>query len=544
LVTMAWWNGLWLNEAFATFMEVLAVDAWRPAWERWTSFGVSRAAALLVDGLASTRPVEYEVKAPKDADAMFDVLTYEKGGAVLRMLEQYLGPGVFRDGVRGYLARHRFGSADTIDLWRALGRAADQPIPELMDGWIFRSGYPLLRVALEPGGEGLRVSQERFRYLPLPHEEAQQRWQIPLRLRVGSAGGGSQTISRLLVEEEERIPLPGPADWVAVNADGHGFYRVRYAPDLRARLLTAGGLQAIERFNLLSDAWALALAGRERAGEFLDVTEHFREELDRNVWSAILAPFAYLARVIAPGLQPGLAALVRDRVGLAVERLGWLPGKGETELTRQLRGELLRAAGILGEDPAVQARAKAVLAEASGQPAAVEPAVLSAAIAVAAHVGGSGEYADFLERFKSAGTPQDEQRFLYALAGFREPSLVQQTLTLSIDGTVRTQDAPLLVRSLLLGVHSREAAWAFVKAHWDTMEARFPSQGGLRRMLEGITGLATRALESDVLGFLAARKVVLGGKTLEQYLEQLHIAVLFGEREAKSLHRHLGGPEA
>ena len=134
LVTMSWWNGLWLNEAFATFMEMLAVDAWKPEWKRWDSFGASRAAAFSVDGLHSTRPIEYPVQAPKDADAMFDVLTYEKGASVLRMLEQHIGPTVFRDGVRDYLHAHAYGNADTNDLWISLEKIAKQPVPELKIG--------------------------------------------------------------------------------------------------------------------------------------------------------------------------------------------------------------------------------------------------------------------------------------------------------------------------------------------------------------------------------------------------------------------------
>ncbi|MGH7217131.1 MAG: M1 family metallopeptidase, partial [Nitrospiraceae bacterium] len=144
LVTMSWWNGLWLNEAFATFMEMLAVDAWKPDWKRWDSFGVARAAAFSVDGLWSTRSIEYPVQAPKDADAMFDVLTYEKGASVLRMLEQHIGATIFRDGVRDYLRAHAYGNADTKDLWVSLGKIAKQPVPQLMDGWIFQPGYPLV----------------------------------------------------------------------------------------------------------------------------------------------------------------------------------------------------------------------------------------------------------------------------------------------------------------------------------------------------------------------------------------------------------------
>src|SRR5690349_9873766 len=181
LVTMSWWNGLWLNEAFATFMEMLAVDAWKPEWKRWDSFGISRAAAFSVDGLASTRPIEYPVRAPKDADAMFDILTYEKGASVLRMLEQHIGPTVFRDGVRQYLRTHAYDNADTKDLWTALGTVASQPVPELMNGWIFQPGFPL--VTAEIHGSELRLSQQRFTYLAHT-STVEQLWQIPIQIRL------------------------------------------------------------------------------------------------------------------------------------------------------------------------------------------------------------------------------------------------------------------------------------------------------------------------------------------------------------------------
>ncbi len=195
LVTMAWWNGLWLNEAFATFMEVLAVDAWKPAWGRWDNFGVSRTAAFLTDGLRSSRPIEFEVVAPKDAEAMFDVLTYEKGGAVLRMLEQYLGPEVFRDGVRKYLTAHQFSNAETTDLWKALGIASGQPIPEMMDGWIFRQGFPLVTVEAEGTGEIVRFSQHS-----VPISGRWRRHEIPL--------AGSDHLSRSGERQHRARPHP------------------------------------------------------------------------------------------------------------------------------------------------------------------------------------------------------------------------------------------------------------------------------------------------------------------------------------------------
>src|SRR5438445_4184446 len=210
LVTMSWWNGLWLNEAFATFMEMLAVDAWKPEWKRWDSFGVSRAAAFSVDGLRSTRPIEYPVQAPKDAEAMFDVLTYEKGASVLRMLEQHIGPTAFRDGVRDYLHAHAYGNADTNDLWVSLGKIAKQPVPELMDGWIFQPGYPLVTAELREGVE-LVLTQQRFTYLPNPAPRTPHpspvTWQIPLQLRV-TAGGKTNTSRMLLTATDSTVPLP------------------------------------------------------------------------------------------------------------------------------------------------------------------------------------------------------------------------------------------------------------------------------------------------------------------------------------------------
>jgi puromycin-sensitive aminopeptidase len=533
LVTMTWWNGIWLNEAFATFMEILAVDAWKPEWQRWTTFGVSRAAALSVDGLHSTRPIEFHVEAPRDADAMFDVLTYEKGASVLRMLEQYLGAAVFREGVREYLRRHAYANADTGDLWAALGRAARQPIPEVMDGWIFQPGYPLVSARLD--GRQLVLTQQRFTYLPEPLPGSTptpqgQTWQAPVQVRV-TAGGRASVERRLLAGSESRFDIPEQFGAALVNEGGHGFYRVRYSRDLLERLLGAlPDLAAIERFNLVNDAWAVTVAGLMALGDYLELTARFRGERDRNVWSVLFASFGALNRLIDPAHRPRLAALVRDRVAPVFGELGWTPRTGEDELTRQLRGDLVRVMGVLGDDRAVQAKA----AELYRSAADLDPNVLPALIGVLAHAGDAARYDEFLANFRSAATPQEEQRYLYALATFRQPELLAQTLARTIDGEFRTQDAPFVARSLLLSVYGREAAWEFVKRNWETMERQYP-KAGLRRLAEGVIGLATPELERDVHAFFEARRPQFGGKTLEQYLEQLRIAVRMRERESAAL---------
>ena len=550
LVTMSWWNGIWLNEAFATFMEMMAVDAWKPEWQRWTSFGVSRAAAFSVDGLWNTRPIEFPVRAPRDADAMFDVLTYEKGASVLRMLEQYLGPEVFRTGVRRYLGEHAYGNADTNDLWAALGEASGAPIPDVMNGWILHPGFPLVAARLE-GGE-LVIAQQRFTFLPtapppLPWKPAPPAaespadgWQVPIQVRVDGLQGPD--VRRVLLRgAETRLPLPATFASALVNEGGHGFYRVRYSGDLLERLLgRLADLAPIERFNLVNDTWAATAAGLVTVPEYLDMTTRFGAERDRNVWTILLGSLWALNRIAQPQDRPHLERFTRQLVAPAVADLGWAPRPGENELTRQLRGDLLRTVGTLGNDAATQARAATLYRDALADPRAVDPNVLPALIAVLAYVGDAARYAEFVERFRTAATPQEEQRYLYSLTSFRPRPLLEQTLAKTINGEIRTQDAPFVLRSLLMTIDGREPAWSFVKAQWDTMDRLYPKHG-LRRMCDGVTGLATQELERDVHAFFAGRKIDLGGRVLEQYLEQLRITVTLREREGEALTAYLRG---
>jgi puromycin-sensitive aminopeptidase len=535
LVTMSWWNGLWLNEAFATFMEMLAVDAWKPEWKRWETFSVSRAAAFSVDGLQSTRPIEFPVRAPKDAEAMFDVLTYEKGASVLRMLEQHIGPTVFRDGVRDYLHAHAYGNADTKDLWVSLGKVARQPVPELMDGWIFQPGHPLVTAELNDRSE-LVLTQQRFSYLPNPFPTT---WHVPVQLRT-VIKDAQETRRLLLTDSQATLTLPPGTDYAVVNENGHGFYRVQYGPMLFKRLLDAGldNLAAVERFNLVNDVWATTVAGMTPLENYLDLTGRLAQERDKNVWAMLIDSFGFLNRIIEPSDRPALEAFVRTRIGPAVSAVGWASQSGESDLTRQLRSELIGALGRLGNDPATQARAVELYTASRRDPAAVDPNLLPALVSILAFIGDAARYDEFIERFKTAKTPQEERRYLFSLASFKQTALLDRTLAKTLNGEIRTQDAPFIVSAVMGNVYGREQGWSFVKTNWDQMARRFPKQG-LRRMCGGITGLCKPELEQDVRSFFTARKIDLGGKTLEQYLEQLRITVTFGERYGRDLRGYL-----
>jgi puromycin-sensitive aminopeptidase len=493
--------------------------------------------AFSVDGLWSTRPIEYPVRAPKDADAMFDVLTYEKGASVLRMLEQHIGPDVFRDGVRDYLSAHAYSNADTKDLWISLGNAAQQPVPELMDGWIFQPGYPLVSAQLDEDSQ-LVLTQRRFAYLPR-NEASEQRWQVPLQIRI-ETDDGTESRRLLLKDGEMRVMLPRDTRRLLINEGGHGFYRVHYDALLLQRLID-GGLHRLvptERFTLVSDAWATTLAGLMPLPDYLQLTRHYTQERDKNVWAVLLDSLSFLNRIVTARERPALEAFVRSLLVPAVQELGWTPRQDDNDLVRQLRGELIGALGRLGNDPDVQKQAAAHYERYLHDPAAVDPNVVPALVSILSHLGGEARYDEFYERYKSAVTPQEERRYLFSLAAFQSPSLLARTLAHTIDGEIRTQDAPFVVSAGLGNVYGRESAWEFTKKNWDQMDRLFPKQG-LRRMCGGIVNLATPELEQDVRTFFASRAIDLGGKTLEQYLEQLRIAVAFRERVQSSLLQHL-----
>ncbi|MGH7254405.1 MAG: ERAP1-like C-terminal domain-containing protein, partial [Nitrospirales bacterium] len=368
----------------------------------------------------------------------------------------------------------------------------------------------------------------------------ERRWQVPLQIRI-TTRGKTATHRILLTGGTLRLDLPNGFESALVNAGGHGFYRVQYDAALLERLLqlVPDGLSPIERFNLVNDARAATLAGRMPLTDYLDLTARFTSDRDKNVWAILIDSFNEVNLIIRPEERPALERLVRDRLGPAVTELGWTPQSGEDELRRQLRADLLAAMGTIGNDPAVQQRTAELYAEytnaaASGQPSPLDPNLLPAMITILAYTGEAARYEQFLHRFRKAATPQEERRFLYSLAMFRQPALLERTLARTINGEVRTQDGPFLVRLMLMNVYGRELAWQFVKANWETMDRLFP-KNGLRRLCGGIVGLATPDLERDVRKFFLTRNVDLGGKALEQYLEQLHILVTLRQRTGTAL---------
>jgi puromycin-sensitive aminopeptidase len=325
-----------------------------------------------------------------------------------------------------------------------------------------------------------------------------------------------------------------------LNEGGHGFYRVRYGQELLDRLQRNGlaRLTPVERFNLVNDMWASTLAQMLPPSRYLDLTAHFKTERDHNVWALLLGSFSTLDRVLTADDRPLLQRFVRDRLAQTAQDLGWAPQRDETDLVKELRGDILRALGTLGDHADTQLEAAQLFAAEQDHPGTVDPNLLPALVSILAFTGDETRYEEFLQRFRKATTPQEERRFLYSLAAFRSSQLLKRTLEKTLNGEIRTQDAPMVVGAVLHNVYGREAAWAFVKKHWDEMDRLFP-KNGLRRMCGGIVALTTPALQQDVKEFFTSRKIDLGGKTLHQYFEQLEIVVSFRERTLAALRAYL-----
>ncbi|GIU85095.1 MAG: aminopeptidase [Acidimicrobiales bacterium] len=523
LVTMRWWNGIWLNEAFATFMEMKATDAFRPDWKRFVSFGLSRSAALDVDALDTTRSIEYEVVTPQDAEGMFDLLTYEKGAAVLWMLESWLGEERFREGIRLYLRRHGFSNTETTDLWDAIEEATGEPVRRIMDSWIFQGGFPLVEVRRE--GDDIVFSQQRFRYL---HADDGTRWSIPLVFRDVSGE------KRALLEGDS-VRVRSPHDgWIVVNSGASGFYRVGRSVDSASALVAEGRLQPLERYAVVDDSWALLSAGRSTCGEYLELLRGFVTEDDLAVWQRIVATLRHLDRLVPDDSRPAWQSFVRDLVRPALERSGD-PADGEEDRQRQLRASLFEALGVLGADEEVRRRARQIV---YGEET-VDPDLEGAAVAVVADGGSHRDWEYFVDRHRGAATPQEEIRYLYALADFPEDELVARTCRMTLTDEVRTQNAPYLLRRALTNRRHGRLAWEFVRSEWERIVDRFPSNS-IVRMLEGVRSLDTPELAEDVFSFFAERDVPQGRLILAQHLEKLRVNLEMRRREAANLAESLG----
>lgn len=574
LVTMKWWNGIWLNEAFATFMELMASDAFRPDWDVWTSFGLARTVAFDTDALHSTRPIEFKVDSPADAEAMFDILTYEKGASVVRMLEQYLGAETFRKGISSYLKSHAYSTTETSDLWDSLESVSGEPVRQMMETWIFQGGHP--SVTVEATGNGIRVSQNRFSFASTDHlrtgvkgrtgvatgfaggttgaaggttgaaaapdgassadRTATPHWLVPLKIRARVDGSAAEVEVSHVLDGAVEIDLGGRPSVVTPNVGGNGFYRTSLSGDLREALATDQSTSALERFMLLDDTCAALYAGTVGYDDVWTlITAMIPTEMDPSVWRRIGSAARDLDRLGGDAGRPGLRRNVIEATSQPLQKVnrmltGRHAGDGPPDVTKleEIRGVLLVLRGCVGADARTRGRAREVFNDDEE-----DPSLMAAAIEVVAESATQAEHSELERRWRQAGTPQESLRYLTSLVDTDQPGLFDHALNLTLD-EVRTQNAPYLLRRALSNPVLGPVAWEFIRDNWTVIIQKFPSNS-LPRMLEGVRSVTDPTVARSVQSFVGSTDFESGGQTIDQHLERMWVTVAAAERVRESM---------
>ncbi len=535
LVTMRWWNGIWLNEAFATFMQELATDALHPEWDVWTTFGHGRTHALEVDGLASTRPIEYPVGPPLDAWGMFDVLTYQKGGSVLRMLEQYLTPETFRQGIRLYLDLHRYGNTETSDLWDALESASGEPVRAMMDGWVFQPGHPLVLVEWDRDRHQIQLSQHRFRY---QGEVNDLHWQVPVVVTIWRSGGVRDSYRTILGMESKSIAVPSDTESVLVNQGAWGFYRVTYGATLWHPLLERlGEMTPLERLSLADDAWAAIVADEAPLSHIVPLWRALVNERDPDVWGAVSRQVALLDDIVEDDERSLLQDLIQTIAGPVFQELTWEPSPDEDVRHRRLRAILIQLLGTHGADRTVRRQSLELLST-HWQQTSVSPELLTPIVQVVASCGGEAEWSRMYRQFRAAETPQDEKRYLYALADFIEPDLVRRTLELYQSPSMRTQDGAIALGRALANRHAHWAVWDVVEDHWGELLEKYPKM--IDFVVSPVAAVVDEDLANRIVAWLNAHPVPQSARHIAQAIEFQKIHRAMAKRIRGRLGNFLG----
>jgi puromycin-sensitive aminopeptidase len=548
LVTMEWWNDLWLNEGFASWIEYKAVDHLFPEWDMWTQFIFADSGpAMSLDSLKNTHPIEAEVKTPHDINELFDAISYSKGAAIIRMLEQFLGEETFRRGLVHYLSAHEYGNARTEDLWASLAHVSGKPVKAIMDTWTKQPGYPFLEVQEMPQENGhpvLSLAQRRFflDYDPAHPREDASVWHIPVGIKSAVAKSPYFTMletPNATVNLPEALPAGSGDSWIIVNAGRTGFFRVNYSAEMWDGFrpaIESKALPTADRLGLESDAFALMRAGYLPALQFLSLASAYSREREYPVWSDLVGSLGWLSNMLTgEPFEPQLKAFARELLRPIVGHLGWEPRPNESHLDALLRGIVLHEIGHYDEAPVV-AEARARFERYVRDPQTVHPDLRSTVLNLAAY-GGDGATYEALREVERRATLQEEKlRALGALTHFQEGALLRDALELSLSPAVRSQDTIRVVAGVAANPKGRDLAWEFVKANWEEFDRRYGGGGFLlMRLIESVTShFAALSKEEEVAEFFLAHPAPSAARTVQQCLERIRINArwLMRNREA------------
>lgn len=523
LVTMAWWDDIWLNEGFATWLEYRPMTEWKPEWQASLEEVRDTQRAMALDALRATRPVRTAVETPDQINEVFDAIAYQKTAAVIRMVEGYVGAESFRAGINAYLKKFAFANATGEGFWTTVAASTKKPIDRVLQSFITQGSMPLVKVDTRctGGSTDITLSQQPIS----PAVPSSTLWEIPVCYTRERDGKVQPEACMLLSARTQTTSLDGCSSWVFTNAGSRGYYRTSYESDDLRALGTAVAndrLNPLEQTTLLEDLWTLVRLEEHSVAEFLSLSA----QLMKSGVSPAIATALYRINYISESLvteasRPAFRSWVRQGVTPLVNQVGWTPKQSEPDHIPSLRSEVLFTLGTAGGDAATLREARRLVDLHLSGAARLHPSIVDTALRLAAIEGDAALYDEYLARMRSSPTPGEQAQYLAALAFFEAPELRKRSLAYATSTDIRTQDAPSLIRHLMRRPSAADETWEHVKNNWDTIVRRLGIFQGIPDVVGSLQHFCDVEARNDVDNFFKLNPVAGTERTLRQSIETI-----------------------
>jgi aminopeptidase N/puromycin-sensitive aminopeptidase len=547
MVTMQWWDNLWLNEGFATWMETKPLAEWKPEWNYPQDDALDLDQTLNLDAQKTTRTIRATANTPDEINEMFDGIAYGKAGAVIGMVEHYIGKEAFRQGVHNYLQAHLYANATAEDFWNAQTANSHLPVDKIMSSFVAHPGVPLLTLSEQWAGR-VPVAQSRFflsstataHVKSTDGQNEDRHWSVPVCLKTSD-----KPICRVLTPEDSSISLPMDValPMLYANAGGKGYYRTLYTPKQYSEIVAKAetALTPAERIGLLGDRWALVRSGQATVGGYLDLVLALKQDPNAAVLDLVHRQLERVDSDIATDEDRAeFAAVVRRQFGPVFAALG-SPAKGEPFDRQQLRGTLFEMLGA-AQDPAVLAQAQQlttrVFAVDNKKDKTLDATLSDSAVLVSASNGDAALYDKLLAVSRNSGDPGEKTDALRTLGRFRDPALVKRTLDYLVSGEVRNQDTWIVLVALLRDRATRDQTWDYIQKNWDKVHAQLTVSSGAE-VVRATGNFCTVRQRDEVIDFFATHKIEASQRTLAKAVDSINDCIQLRSSQETDFHRWL-----
>jgi len=536
LVTMEWWDQLWLNEGFACFMEYLSADALCPNWNMWGAFLSSEFnRALELDALVSSHPIEVKVYTPAEVDEIFDAISYCKGASVIRMLENYIGSKDFQKGLITYLNSFKYANAVTEDLWSHLAKASGKPVAELMDTWTKKMGYPVLQV--ERQGKDLKLTQSRFLSSGIPTKEQDDVvWPIPV---VAATKGNNEAMSVLMKTKELTLKAP-EGDWVKFNPNNNGFYIVQYmdkgSREQLAKAVASGEMDTSDRLSIIRDAGALAKSGRASSVDILELALSYVDETDFSVWVSVLESAGRMGIILREQEETydKFKAYMRKLLSKIGKTLGWEKKDDDSHSTAKLRGMVIGALCAYEEKEYVDEAMERFQKHMKTQDGCSDD-LLNAIFKTAVRNGGVDCWNQLREFYEKCEQPMPKNKALRNLANPKDLKVGKMALDYIMTDKVRSQDIVFPLRNLGANPYTKLIAWEFTQENWDVLFKKFDGGFHMAHVAKVPSNFITRERADQVEKFFSGVESASCKRAMQQCVEAIRTNASWFERDFKGI---------